>query len=101
MDVKNEKIKNPIDIYLKAVLLTVLLLWGFFVVRPFLTLGYLELTVYSAIRVLASLEAINGILLIGWFTAFMFSVPQEVIDKLYGLKIIKWDLWPVFAVQPN
>lgn len=89
MDVKNEKIKNPIDIYLKAVLLTSLLLWGFFIVRPFIAPGYQEMAVSSAIRVLASLEAINGILLIGWSTALMFSLNQEAIDRLYRPEIRK------------
>ena len=35
---KNTNTKNPIDIYLNIVLLTLLLLWSFFIVRPFVTL---------------------------------------------------------------
>ena len=35
---KNTNTKNPIDIYLRIVLLTLLLLWSFFIVRPFVTL---------------------------------------------------------------
>lgn len=38
MDMKNAKTKSPIDIYLNIVLLTLILLWSFFIVRPFVTL---------------------------------------------------------------
>ena len=35
---KNTESKNPIDIYIKIVLLTLLLVWSFYIVQPFVTL---------------------------------------------------------------
>ena len=46
--------------------------------------GYGEITIASANRILAGLEAINGITLIGWSTAFMFAIFQELMKE--GLK---------------
>ncbi len=51
----------------------------YFSLVTFTTLGYGEITIDSDNRILAGLEAINGIILIGWSTAFMFSVFQEMI----------------------
>ena len=51
----------------------------YFSLVTFTTLGYGEITIDSDNRILAGLEAINGIILIGWSTAFMFSVFQELI----------------------
>ena len=51
----------------------------YFSLVTFTTLGYGEITIDSDNRILAGLEAINGIILIGWATAFMFSVFQELI----------------------
>ncbi len=51
----------------------------YFSLVTFTTLGYGEITIESEHRILAGLEAINGIILIGWSTAFMFSVFQEMI----------------------
>jgi voltage-gated potassium channel Kch len=48
----------------------------YFSLVTFTTLGYGDITISSANRILAGLEAINGILLIGWSTAYMFSVVQ-------------------------
>ena len=50
----------------------------------FTSLGYGEITISSANRVLAGLEAINGITLIGWSTAFMFAIFQQMLD--HGIK---------------
>ena len=50
----------------------------YFSLVTFTTLGYGEITISSANRILAGFEAINGILLIGWSTAFMFSVVQYI-----------------------
>ena len=44
----------------------------------FTTLGYGDITISSTNRILAGFEAINGILLIGWSTAFMFLVVQYI-----------------------
>lgn len=56
----------------------------YFSLVTFTTLGYGEITIASANRILAGLEAINGITLIGWSTAFMFAIFQELIKE--GLK---------------
>lgn len=53
----------------------------YFSLVTFTTLGYGEITIGSTNRILAGLEAINGIMLIGWSTAFMFAVFQEIIRK--------------------
>jgi hypothetical protein len=54
----------------------------YFSLVTFTTLGYGEITIGSASRILAGLEAINGITLIGWSTAFMFAILQELIKKI-------------------
>ncbi len=51
----------------------------YFSLITFTTLGYGEITIGSSHRLLAGLEAINGIMLIGWSTAFMFFVYQEIM----------------------
>ena len=51
----------------------------YFSLVTFTTLGYGEITIDSTNRILAGLEAINGIMLIGWSTAFMFFVYQEIL----------------------
>lgn len=53
----------------------------YFSLVTFTTLGYGEITISSTSRILAGLEAINGITLIGWSTAFMFAIFQELIKK--------------------
>jgi len=53
----------------------------YFSLVTFTTLGYGEITIASEGRILAGMEAINGIILIGWSTAFMFAVFAEVIKK--------------------
>jgi len=50
----------------------------YFSLVTFTTLGYGEITISSTNRILSGFEAINGILLIGWSTAFMFSVVQFI-----------------------
>ncbi|MCP4883780.1 MAG: two pore domain potassium channel family protein [Flavobacteriales bacterium] len=55
----------------------------YFSLVTFTTLGYGDITISSANRVLSGLEAINGITLIGWSTAFMFSVFQQVLRNKY------------------
>ena len=53
----------------------------YFSLVTFSTLGYGEITIASAHRILAGLEAINGITLIGWSTAFMFAIFRELMKK--------------------
>ena len=50
----------------------------YFSLVTFTTLGYGDITISSDHRLLAGFEAINGILLIGWSTAFSFSVLQYI-----------------------
>ena len=49
----------------------------YFSLVTFTTLGYGEITIESGNRILAGLEAVNGIILIGWSTAFVFFVYQD------------------------
>ncbi len=53
----------------------------YFSLVTFTTLGYGEITLGVSNRILAGFEAINGILLIGWSTAFMFSVVQSILKR--------------------
>ena len=61
----------------------------YFSMVTFTTLGYGEITIASAERVLAGLEAMNGIILIGWSTAFMFAIFAELIKKSLNDKSIE------------
>ena len=55
----------------------------YFSLVTFTTLGYGDISIVSDNRILSGLEAVNGIILIGWSTAFMFNVFQEIyrIDR--------------------
>ena len=59
----------------------------YFSLVTFTTLGYGEITIGSTNRILAGLEAINGITLIGWSTAFMFAILQRLIKKNFKNKL--------------
>lgn len=58
----------------------------YFSLVTFTTLGYGDITIGTEHRVLSGLEAINGILLIGWSTALMFSVFQNILKEKYKVK---------------
>ena len=58
----------------------------YFSLVTFTTLGYGDITISSVNRILSGLEAINGIILIGWSTAFMFSIYQQMIRRLHQLR---------------
>ena len=58
----------------------------YFSLVTFTTLGYGEITIASSNRLLAGLEAINGITLIGWSTAFMFAIFQELLKEGFKQK---------------
>jgi voltage-gated potassium channel Kch len=44
----------------------------------FTTLGYGEITLTEGSRLLSGIEALNGILLVGWSTAMIFAVMQRI-----------------------
>ena len=43
----------------------------------FTTLGYGDITLTDGYRLLSGIQALNGILLVGWSTALMFAVVQK------------------------
>lgn len=43
----------------------------------FTTLGYGDITLTEGYRLLSGIQALNGILLVGWSTALMFAVVQK------------------------
>jgi len=49
----------------------------YFSAVTFTTLGYGDITLSSTWRLLSGFEAINGVLLLGWTTAFLFAVLQR------------------------
>ena len=49
----------------------------YFSLITFTTLGYGDITLGPDSRILSGIEAMNGILLFGWSTAFFFSVIQR------------------------
>ncbi len=54
----------------------------YFSMVTFTTLGYGDISLTSDWRLLSGLEAINGIMLIGWSTAMMFSLIQNIYKKI-------------------
>ena len=54
----------------------------YFSIVTFTTLGYGDISLSSEWRLLSGLEAINGIMLIGWSTAMMFSIIQNIYKKI-------------------
>ncbi len=48
----------------------------------FTTLGYGDMTISTDWRILSGIEAINGIMLIGWSTALMYSLIQNIYKNL-------------------
>ncbi len=50
----------------------------YYSIVTFTTLGYGDLTISSEWRMLSGFEAINGIMLIGWSTALMYSLIQNL-----------------------
>lgn len=53
----------------------------YFSLVTFSTLGYGDMTIGTSHRLLSGIEAINGILLIGWSTTLMFTVMQQIWKK--------------------
>ena len=50
----------------------------YFSLVTFTTLGYGDMTIGTSHRILSGIEAINGILLIGWSTTLMFSAMLQI-----------------------
>jgi voltage-gated potassium channel len=48
----------------------------------FTTLGYGDITLSEGWRLLSGIEALNGILLVGWTTALLFMVVQRVWETM-------------------
>jgi voltage-gated potassium channel len=59
----------------------------YFSIVTFTTLGYGDITLSEQWRILSGVEAINGILLIGWTTALLFAVIQKGIKNTFSEKI--------------
>jgi hypothetical protein len=59
----------------------------YYSIVTFTTLGYGDLTIHSSWRILSGIEAINGIMLIGWSTALMYSLIQRLFNaRIYVSK---------------
>ena len=54
----------------------------YFSLITFTSLGYGDLTLTENWRLLSGIEAINGIMLIGWSTAMMYSLIQQIYKSL-------------------
>ena len=54
----------------------------YFSLVTFTTLGYGDISLNSDWRLLSGLEAINGIMLIGWSTAMMYSLIQNIYRRI-------------------
>ena len=48
----------------------------------FTTLGYGDITFEGVWRILSGIEALNGVLLIGWSTALLFVVVQRIMKDI-------------------
>jgi hypothetical protein len=53
----------------------------------FTTLGYGDITLSEAGRVLSGIQALNGILLVGWSTAVLFAIVQKLWQSNQSLRI--------------
>jgi hypothetical protein len=51
---------------------------AYFSFVTFTTLGYGDVTLSQGYRLLSGIEALNGIILVGWTTAMIFSVVQHI-----------------------
>lgn len=50
----------------------------------FTTLGYGDITLGEGWRILSGIEALNGILLVGWTTALLFAVVQRTWQAMFA-----------------
>ncbi len=56
---------------------------AYFSCVTFTTLGYGDITLPYPLRMMSGIEAINGILLVGWSTALLFAVVQRTWQDTY------------------
>jgi len=54
----------------------------YFSMITFTSLGYGDITLTERWHLLSGIEAINGIMLIGWSTAMMYSLIQQIYKSL-------------------
>lgn len=54
----------------------------YYSIVTFTTLGYGDMTISSEWKILSGIEAINGIMLIGWSTALMYSLIQNITKHI-------------------
>lgn len=59
---------------------------AYFSFVTFTTLGYGDITLSESWRLLSGIEALNGILLVGWTTAMIFTVVQRIWQGLMSNK---------------
>ena len=52
----------------------------------FSTLGYGDITLSEGWRLLSGIEALNGVILLGWTTALLFAVVQRTWQAMYADK---------------
>lgn len=63
----------------------------YFSLVTFTTLGYGDITIPTDYRMLSGIEAMNGILLIGWSTTLMFSTVQYILKRTTQKEISEKD----------
>jgi hypothetical protein len=56
----------------------------YFSTSSFTTVGFGDLVLSEEWRLLSSFEAINGMILFGWSTAFIFGVVRHVYSQIYA-----------------
>jgi hypothetical protein len=56
----------------------------YFSTSSYTTVGYGDLVLSEEWRLLGSIEAINGMILFGWSTAFIFAGVRRIYEHLYG-----------------
>jgi hypothetical protein len=56
----------------------------YFSTSSFTTVGFGDLVLSEEWRLLSSFEAINGMILFGWSTAFIFGVVRNVYSQIYA-----------------
>lgn len=80
---------HALEIWIYAGLYTHLAHWGleqalYFSTSTYTTVGYGDVTLPHAWRVLGAIEAANGVILLGWSTAFFVSVVNRLRALEHG-----------------